>query len=64
MKQAKFDPIGDARRQRQLLERIPEPDTAFRAAARAALIRARISAETIAVLEGAHATPRSNERNP
>jgi hypothetical protein len=62
MKQAKFDPIGDARRQRKVLERIPEPDEAFRAAARAALVRARINPETIAVLDGARASLARPER--
>jgi hypothetical protein len=55
MKQAKFDPVGDARRQREILEQIPEPDEVFRAAARAALVRARINPETIAVLDKAAA---------
>jgi hypothetical protein len=34
MKEAIFDPIGDARRQRELLKLIPEPDEAFHRAAR------------------------------
>ena len=45
MKQAVFDPVGDARRQRELLELIPEPDEAFHRAARQAVIHAGLGDE-------------------
>jgi hypothetical protein len=54
MVDAKFDPIGKARAQRRLLEQIPEPvGPAYDDAARAALIRAGVSEENIAILEEA-----------
>lgn len=40
MKETVFDPIGDARRQRELLALIPEPDDAFHRAARDAVVHA------------------------
>lgn len=54
MADAKFDPIGRARAQRRLLDLIPEPvGPAYDDAARAALVRAGVSEETIAILEEA-----------
>jgi hypothetical protein len=55
---AQFDPTGRAREQSRLLEMVPEPiGPAHEAASRAALIRAGISDETIAIIEEANRTP-------
>ena len=55
---AQFDPTGRAREQSRLLEMVPEPTgPAHEAASRAALIRAGISDETIAIIEEANRTP-------
>jgi hypothetical protein len=51
MKEAIFDPIGDARRQRELLELIPEPDEAFHRAAREAAVHAGLGEEMAAELD-------------
>jgi hypothetical protein len=59
--EARFDPIGKARARRRLLDLIPEPDDALRAAAHAAMVRSGVSAETIAILEQAHGGPRSGK---
>jgi hypothetical protein len=45
MKEAIFDPVGDARRQSELLELIPEPDEAFHRAAREAAVHAGLGEE-------------------
>jgi hypothetical protein len=45
MKEAVFDPVGDARRQRKLLDLIPEPDEAFHKAARDAVVHAGLGEE-------------------
>ena len=56
--EAKFDPIGKARARSRLLAQIPEPiGQAYDDAARAALIRAGVSAENIAILEDADRQP-------
>jgi hypothetical protein len=58
--EAKFDPVGKARARGRLLELIPEPTgQAYDDAARAALIRAGVSAENIAILEEADRQPPS-----
>jgi len=49
--QAIFDPIGDARRQRRILDLIPESDPVFDAAARAAAIEAGLSEEVVELLD-------------
>jgi hypothetical protein len=55
---AQFDPTGRAREQNRLLEMVPEPNgPAHEAASHAALIRAGISEETIAIIEEANRTP-------
>ena len=56
--EARFDPIGKARARRRLLEQIPEPvGKAYDDAARAALIRAGVSEENIAILEESDRQP-------
>ena len=60
MKQAKFNPVGDARTQSRLLERIPEPtDEAFRAAAQAALVQSNGHAQAGKVIR--RQVPLANE---
>jgi hypothetical protein len=55
---AQFDPTGKAREQNRLLELVPEPTgPVHEAASRAALIRAGISEETIAIIEEANRSP-------
>jgi len=50
-KEATFDPVGQAREQMRLLERVPEPGEAFHAAARAAMEHAGVPEETIEFLD-------------
>ena len=55
---SQFDPTGKAREQNRLLELVPEPTgPVHEAASRAALIRAGISEETIAIIEEANRSP-------
>ena len=54
---AQFDRTGRAREQNRLLEMVPDPTgPAHEAASHAALIRAGISDETIAIIEEANRT--------
>lgn len=56
--EAWFDPIGKARARARLLELIPAPTgRVYDEAARAALIRAGVSEENIAILEDADQKP-------
>ncbi|WFU80684.1 hypothetical protein QA645_40730 [Bradyrhizobium sp. CIAT3101] len=50
-KDVTFDPIGKAREQLKLLERVPEPGEAFHVAAKAAMQRAGVPDETIEFLD-------------
>jgi hypothetical protein len=60
---AQFDPTGKAREQRRLLELVPESTgPAHEAASHAALIRAGISEDTIAIIEEANRSTPSMSR--
>jgi hypothetical protein len=60
---AQFDPTGKAREQNRLLELVPEPTgPAHGAASHAALIRAGISEDTIAIIEEANRSKPSMSR--
>ncbi len=55
---AQFDRTGRAHEQNRMLEMVPDPaGPAHEAASHAALIRAGISEETIAIIEEANRTP-------
>lgn len=51
MTEAVYDPIGKAREQRRVLDLIPEPDAAFHAAAKSAMIQAGLSDEIVDLLD-------------
>jgi hypothetical protein len=56
MTMAKFDPIGRARQQAELLARVPEPgeDPVFLEAALSAVRNSDLSAATVAAIEKFH----------
>jgi hypothetical protein len=58
MTEAKYDPIGKAREQRRVLDLIPEPDDAFHAAAKSAMIHAGLSDEIVELLDRNATAPR------
>ncbi len=65
MRKAKFDPIGKARLQSRLLERIPDPgaDPVFLRAAEEAMRHAGLRPETVAVLEELYRRRRSSAKS-
>jgi hypothetical protein len=58
-KDATFDPVGKAREQREMLERVPEPGEAFHAAAKAAMEHAGVPEEMIEFLDQAARAPKT-----